>query len=89
MAAPHLAVVTVTDAYLPLRELARYSGISVRRLRAYLTDRANPLPHYRIGGRVLVRRSEFDAWAARFRVEQRGAEQLDRTLADVMAGLRR
>ncbi len=54
------------DAYLPLRALARYAGLSVRTLRSYLVHGSSPLPHYRIGGRVLVRRSEFDAWAARF-----------------------
>lgn len=84
-----MKAVGVDDGYLGLRALARYSGLSVRTLRRYLHDPAQPLPHYRIGGRVLVRRSDFDAWAARFRVEQRGAEQLDRMVADVMAGLGR
>lgn len=61
----------------------------MRTLRGFLHDPARPLPHYRIGGRVLVRRTEFDAWAARFRVEQRAIERLDRMVANVMAGLRR
>jgi lambda repressor-like predicted transcriptional regulator len=77
------------DGYLGLRALARYSGLSVRTLRGYLHDPARPLPHYRIGGKILVRPCEFDAWAARFRVEQRGVEQLDRAVAEIMAGLRR
>jgi hypothetical protein len=34
----------------------------------YLTHPSYPLPHYRIGGRTVVRQSECDAWAARFRV---------------------
>jgi hypothetical protein len=42
--------------------------LSVRRLRAYLVDHVRPLPHYRVGGKILVRRSEYDAWALRFRV---------------------
>ena len=61
------------DAYLPLRALARYAGLSVRTLRNYLVHASSPLPHYRIGGKVLVRRSEFDRWAAGFRVQSRGA----------------
>jgi hypothetical protein len=40
----------------------------VRRLRAYLVDHVRPLPHYRVGGKILIRRSEYDAWALRFRV---------------------
>jgi excisionase family DNA binding protein len=61
-------MVPIDDGYLPLKALARYSGLSVRTLRRYLTDASRPLPSYRIGGKVLVRRAEFDAWAKQFRV---------------------
>lgn len=60
--------VTPDDAYLSLKMLARYSGLSVRTLRSHLTNGHRPLPSYRIGGKVLVRQSEFDAWATQFRV---------------------
>ena len=49
-------------AYLPLRALAAYSGLSVRTLRGYLSHSSHPLPHYRVGGNLLVQRSEFDDW---------------------------
>jgi hypothetical protein len=62
-----VAVVQIGDAYLPLKKLSAYAGLSVRRLRDYLTDPARPLPFYRFGGKILVRRSDFDAWAAQFR----------------------
>jgi hypothetical protein len=55
------------DAYLPLRVLVAYSGLSIRTLRKYLAHPSYPLPCFRIGGKVLVRRSDYDAWAARFR----------------------
>jgi hypothetical protein len=73
------------DAYLPLRGLAAYSGLSVRTLRGYLADSAVPLPHYRIGGKILVRRSDFDAWAARFRVQGTGA--IDALVSSALEGL--
>ena len=57
-----------SDVYFPLKALAQYSGLSVRRLREYLVDRVRPLPHYRVGGKILVRRSEYDAWAFSFRI---------------------
>src|SRR3954466_4352971 len=57
------------DPYLPLQMLTRYAGLSVRTLRNYLRHPVTPLPHYRVGGRILVRRSEFDEWAVRFRTE--------------------
>ncbi len=39
------------DPFLSLRALASYSGLSVRKLREYLTDPAHPLPCYRVGAR--------------------------------------
>ena len=62
--------ITAADAYLPLKALAAYCGLSVRTLRTHLTDPVHPLPSYRVGGKVFVRRSEFDRWAAQFRVER-------------------
>lgn len=53
------------DGYLPLAELAVYSGLSVRALERFLRRAVDPLPHYRFGSKVEVRRSEFDEWAAK------------------------
>jgi excisionase family DNA binding protein len=72
----------VADPYLPLKDLARYAGLGVRTLRRYLADPAGPLPHYRLGGKVLVRRSEYDAWALRFRRD--AAPSLGSLVDDVM-----
>ena len=79
------AVVRVEDAYLPLRSLAAYAGLSVRTLRTYLSHPSSPLPHFRIGGKILVRRSEFDAWAIRYKVIT--PITVDRTVRDVLADL--
>jgi hypothetical protein len=63
------------DPFLSLRALASYACVSVRKLRAHVGDPAHPLPHYRVGGKILVRRSEFDAWIAAYRrVGQPGVE---------------
>jgi hypothetical protein len=59
--------------------------LSVRKLRDLLTDPVHPLPHYRIGGetgKIVVRRSEYDAWAACYR--QLGNENLDRIVSEVL-----
>ncbi len=79
------------DGYLDLAELARYSSLSVRTLRALVRD---GLPHYRTRGRagkILVRRSDFDRWmSARRQVRSRPAEDvgqvLDAALAAVAGG---
>lgn len=71
------------DRYLSLRSLSAYSGLSVRSLRAYLQDPMHPLPHFRPGGKVLVRRSDFDRWMARYRVEG-DATDIDAIVREVM-----
>lgn len=73
--------------YLSLRALAAYSGLSVRTLRGYLSDRVRPLPHYRVGGKILVSRPEFDQWVTQFRV-QRTATAISALVDDVVSSLR-
>jgi hypothetical protein len=74
------------DPFLPLRALATYSGLSVRTLRTFLTAPAHPLPHYRISSKLLVRRSDYDAWAARYR--RVGRPEVAAIVDDVLRGLR-
>jgi hypothetical protein len=71
--------------YLPLKALAVYSGLCVRTLRGYLTHPSRPLPHYRIGGRVVVRRSEYDAWVQAFRVARAGT--VNAVVDEILSGL--
>jgi hypothetical protein len=79
------------DPYLSLAALAAYSGLSVRTLRTFLhrNPPAQALPCFRLGGttgkdgkirggKILVRRSVFDAYMERFRSQGRPA--LVRTL---------
>jgi excisionase family DNA binding protein len=66
------------DRYLTLVALSAYSGLSVRTLRRHLAATVHSLPRYRVGGRVLVRQSEFDAWMAEQREQASEAEALVR-----------
>jgi hypothetical protein len=67
-----VSVAVPLDPYMGLKALATYSGISVRTLRSYIDGQPDTaIPAYRIGGRLLVRRSEYDAWAAQFRMRGR------------------
>lgn len=66
-----IVISTVLDPYLSLRALAAYSGLR-RTLRTYLERLPNEaLPCYRLGGKILVRKSKFDAWIAQFRAQGR------------------
>jgi len=73
------------DRYMRLKGLSAYSGLSVRTLRTLLTHPVTPLPHYRLGGSILIRKSEFDAWAVQFRVAP--GNTLDTLVNDLAADL--
>ncbi len=75
------------SSYFNLRKLAAYSSCSVRWLRDRLVDQINPLPHYRIGGKLLVQRGEFDAWMDVHRVVQ-PSDELSQIVESVVARLR-
>ena len=74
----------IVPVYLDLMTLAAYSSCSVRWLRDRLTDSNCALPFYRIGGKVLVKRDEFDTWMIRFRVASQPGK-LDRLVDSVVA----
>ena len=74
-----VSVTVPLDPWLSLQAAANYSGLSVRTLRGWLSHLDRPLPCYRVGGKVLLRRSELDRWMLSFR--QVGAEDLN-ALAD-------
>jgi hypothetical protein len=74
------------DCYFDLRDLAQYSSISVRTLRDYLDDATDPLPSYCVKKKILVKKSEFDAWITKYRVCHKSlAVVVDDVLADVLA----
>ncbi|MBI4271555.1 MAG: hypothetical protein HY615_14565 [Candidatus Rokubacteria bacterium] len=62
---------TLLDPYLSLKALAAYSSLSTRTLRSFINrPPAEALPCYRVTeGKLLVRRSEFDAFIAQYRAQ--------------------
>jgi hypothetical protein len=83
--AERVVVSTELDPFLSLKALAAYSSLSTRKLRDLLADPGHPLPCYRVDGKVLVRRSEFDVWMARHR--HVGRSDVDRIVSDVLRNL--
>ena len=55
--------------WLDLRALTQYASVSERTMREWIHRRANPLPAVRVGAKILVRRSEFDCWLEKHRLE--------------------
>lgn len=83
--AERVIVSTPLDPFLSLRALAGYTGLSVRKLRQHLDDLTHPLPSYRVGGKIVVRRSEFDGWVARYR--HQGAVGVEDIVREVLSEL--
>jgi excisionase family DNA binding protein len=55
------------DRCLSLKKLADYSSLSRRTLQKLVNDTKDPIPSHRVGGKLLVRKSDFDHWLARRR----------------------
>jgi len=53
------------DRWLGIKELVEYSTLTAKTIRRHLVGR-HPIPHYRVGGRILVKRSEFDEWVKQY-----------------------
>jgi len=62
-----VTLVAELDPYLSVGAAAQYTSLSPRTLRGLLSDLAHPLPHHRVGARVLLRRSDLDGYLAQHR----------------------
>jgi hypothetical protein len=72
------------DELRDLRRLSSHSNLSVRKLRDCINAPVDPLPAYKVGGKILVRLSEFDRWMARRRYS---APTVDVIVDDVLREL--
>ncbi len=74
------------DRYLDLCALSAYSSLSVRTLREYLSDANDPLPAFCIRRKILVRKSEFDRWVSRYRINTKDLSRFVDELAATFSG---
>lgn len=75
-----LKSVPLKDQYFDLRGLNAYAALSVSCLRNHI--KASDLPCYVVGGKILVRKTELDAWLQRFRVNR--TQDLDKLADEVL-----
>jgi excisionase family DNA binding protein len=61
--------IVLKDQYFDLQGLSMYSSICVSTLRDHI--KKNKLPAFTVGGKTLVKRSEFDKWVNRFRLNRK------------------
>ena len=64
------------DRYFDIKGLSEYSSLSVRTLRDYIANDANPLPSYCIKRKILVKQSEFDDWINKYRKNTNKVSQI-------------
>ena len=62
-----VVVMTTLDPYFTMKGLAEYASLSRRTLQDLVIDTSDPIPSYRLGGKILIRKSDFDEWMARRR----------------------
>ena len=68
---------TIDRGWLSLRELTEYASVSERTLREWLHRSTDALPAVRVDGKILVRKSEFDAWLERHRIQPDASIDVD------------
>ena len=78
--------INTLDPYLSLKKLSAYASLSVRTLRTLLSRSVNPLPHYRLAGKILIKRSEFDDWISQYRRASQ-PQDLDAIVNDILRDL--
>ena len=70
------------DRYMDKREAATYTSLSTRTLE----ERLREIPHFRVGRKVLFKKSELDRWIEQFR--EGGAQNLDRIADEAIESIR-
>ncbi len=77
----------ITPEWLGLRRLSEYADVSERTLRVWIHSPVEPLPAVRIGGKILVRRADFDAWLQRHKIEPLATDNVDAIVREVVEGV--
>ena len=73
----------MTDV-LDVRGLSERASLSQRTIRSYLAHKETPLPHFKVGGKVLVRWDEFELWLEQFRAVEAGSAKTSRYVDEIL-----
>lgn len=72
---------------MDLRALTEYASVSERTLRDWIHRLVNPLPAVRVGTKILVRKSVFDAWLESHPLTPADSVDIDAIADEVLSGL--
>ena len=72
-----------SDHYMSKRDAAEYLGLSLRKLEYHLPE----VPHFRLGRKLLFRKSELDRWVESYRVPVQDLKSVvDKVVSKVLGG---
>ncbi|MFC1515629.1 helix-turn-helix domain-containing protein [Thermodesulfobacteriota bacterium] len=77
-------VIALKDQYFDLRGLSAYSSMGVSTLRDYIN--AGKLPCFKLKGKILIKKSEFDIWLEKYRLNKK--QDLNSIVSDVLENLK-
>ncbi|MGA7461758.1 MAG: helix-turn-helix domain-containing protein [Candidatus Korobacteraceae bacterium] len=73
--------------WFDLRGLTMYAAVSERTIREWLHRSLHPLPAVRVGTKILVRRSTFDAWLERHPLIPADSINVNETVNEILADM--
>lgn len=76
--------IALKDQYFDLQGLSAYSSLGVGTLREHI--RKGTLPCFKVKGKILVRRSEFDLWLEGHRMSKK--KEIDSIVDDAIKDLK-
>ena len=86
-----IVAIRVDDCYMSLKTLSKYSDLSKTTLKKLINDPFDPIPAIEAGpgGKILVRKSAFDTWTERHRLNHsQRKEDVDRIVEEALVGLK-
>ncbi len=72
--------------WLSLRGLGEYAQVSERTLRGWIHSPVDPLPAARVGGKILICRSDFDAWLRRHQIISAESVDVNAIVKEIVEG---
>ena len=76
--------ISLKDGYFDLPGLAKYCSLKVPTLRDHI--RSGDLPCFKVKGKILIKKSEFDAWLEGYRVNQK--KDLNDVVDEILTSLK-
>jgi len=78
------STISLRDQFFDLRGLSVYSALAVGTLRDHI--KSENLPAFKIKGKLLIKKSEFDLWIENFRLNK--TQDLDNIVNDILSGMK-